>query len=165
MLKMYNAEVLSKFPVVQHFPFGSLFRWDPDPEAVRPARSAHTSSQPQRDDQMSPLRSSAAARNPLQDSAEAPGAGSKSHSVNQAAETRAPWMTSRQPVPSSISLQIRDPESASSLGRSAIDSGHGGQPDARSTTAASAEALEAEDAKKKPGSGRMPPPTRAPWAK
>ncbi|KAL2266065.1 hypothetical protein VTJ83DRAFT_5417 [Remersonia thermophila] len=33
MIKMFNAEVLSKFPVVQHFPFGSLFSWDPDPEA------------------------------------------------------------------------------------------------------------------------------------
>lgn len=28
---MYNAEVLSKFPVIQHFPFGSIFSWDPDP--------------------------------------------------------------------------------------------------------------------------------------
>ncbi len=29
MIKMFNAEVLSKFPVVQHFPFGSLFSWTP----------------------------------------------------------------------------------------------------------------------------------------
>jgi serine/threonine-protein phosphatase 2A activator len=43
---MYNAEVLSKFPVVQHFPFGSLFAWEKDPNAKIIQASVHTSSQP-----------------------------------------------------------------------------------------------------------------------
>ena len=46
MLKMYNAEVLSKFPVVQHFRFGSLFSWERDPNAVAPPASVHSSNQP-----------------------------------------------------------------------------------------------------------------------
>ncbi|KAI6711506.1 hypothetical protein JHW43_005990 [Diplocarpon mali] len=46
MIKMYHAEVLSKFPVVQHFPFGSLFSWEQDPNADEVAPSVHTANQP-----------------------------------------------------------------------------------------------------------------------
>ena len=49
MLKMYDAEVLSKFPVVQHFRFGSLFSFDPDPNAPPPPASVHAANQPVRD--------------------------------------------------------------------------------------------------------------------
>ena len=47
-MKMYQAEVLSKFPVVQHFPFGSLFKWERDPKApaVPPITAAHSSNTP-----------------------------------------------------------------------------------------------------------------------
>ncbi|KAK6539051.1 Serine/threonine-protein phosphatase 2A activator 1 [Orbilia ellipsospora] len=38
MMKMYAAEVLGKFPVVQHFPFGSIFSWELVEGSRLPAR-------------------------------------------------------------------------------------------------------------------------------
>ncbi|KAL8810158.1 MAG: hypothetical protein Q9200_002811 [Gallowayella weberi] len=46
MIKMYVAEVLSKFPVVQHFYFGSLFSWEKDMDAVQAPMTVHTANQP-----------------------------------------------------------------------------------------------------------------------
>ncbi|KAI1106573.1 Phosphotyrosyl phosphatase activator [Jackrogersella minutella] len=60
MIKMYNAEVLSKFPVVQHFPFGSLFSWEQDPDAMTPQNTVHMANQPTSAMSMPPPLSGAA---------------------------------------------------------------------------------------------------------
>ncbi|KAK5109997.1 hypothetical protein LTR62_006364 [Meristemomyces frigidus] len=46
MLKMWAAECLGKFPVVQHFLFGSLFRWEADPAALGQGGSVPGTVQP-----------------------------------------------------------------------------------------------------------------------
>jgi serine/threonine-protein phosphatase 2A activator len=115
MIKMYNAEVLSKFPVVQHFPFGSLFKWEKDPNATEPLPPSDTMTQPLRNpnDMNQPMRArqtvnigttipSPVAPGPLRSGpgTAAPWATSMSKPPVGMVDgvTRAPW-TSRAPPP------------------------------------------------------------------
>ncbi|KAF2804698.1 phosphotyrosyl phosphatase activator [Mytilinidion resinicola] len=107
MLKMYNAEVLSKFPVVQHFPFGSLFAWEKDPAALAINASVHTTSQPTRQTTVTQSRS-APLRDAMQEGMRAPWAGAPTWST---AGTAAPWATTRAqlPVPDGPNQPTRAP--------------------------------------------------------
>lgn len=103
MLKMYDAEVLSKFPVVQHFPFGRFFKWERDPDAATPlGPSVHALQQPLSSDSGVSMNSSTGTPVPW-----AQQASSSSQPQTGMPSTKAPWASAH-----SGGMQGRDSNTA-----------------------------------------------------
>lgn len=160
MIKMYSGEVLSKFPVVQHFPFGSLFSWDQDPTAMAPTTSLHAMSQPSTNNMSPATTCHTSVRRGPQDAKTASWAGQSQDHQPPMVQTAAPW-ASKSTLPSStvtatgMDISPRVPMKAPRLG---VDT----RASARGMLSTQVPwAMGANN----PNVGSMPPPTRAPSTK
>lgn len=113
---MYNAEVLSKFPVVQHFPFGSLFSWEQDPHAASATQTVHTANHPI---SQSTASNAPTSRPPPQEGTKAPWASQPP--LGGMAPTAAPWAKppsnmSQTGMPPTVAPWAKSPSSATQTG-------------------------------------------------
>lgn len=157
---MYSGEVLSKFPVVQHFPFGSLFSWDQDPTAMAPTASVHAMSQPSIDNMSPASTSQNFTRRGPQSTKSAPWAGQSQDLQSPAVQTAAPW-AGKPTLPSST---------ITATGRQIPPQVSMKAPWPGSDTTASVRGMPPTQAPwtvraNNPNIGSMLPPTRAPWTK
>ena len=149
MIKMYMAEVLSKFPVVQHFYFGSLFSWEVDPHAATPAASVHTSNQPTKTD---PLEK------PSPDSDHHP------KSIQQERSRRQPQNLNLPPPPGAF-VGTAAPWAKKATAADPMTTAFPQQgPRSQQSTAPNPFSPTSTPASSASQARAMPPPTRAPWA-
>jgi serine/threonine-protein phosphatase 2A activator len=156
MVKMYNAEVLSKFPVVQHFYFGSLFSWERDPDALPAETTAHMASQPTHIEAAVPEGIST--QRPSHTEA-LPKVGAGITSGMGMPMTAAPWANSSMPpqVPMAQTRRPAPPEAATKVGFTANPAT--GMPMTAAPWARSNTTIPP------PPNGSNPAATRAPWAR